>query len=144
MGRTRHAAAHDTLCIPVCANVEGELAELPEIDRAEFLASLGIRESGLAAHSRAIYRQLGLESFFTFNEKELRAWTIPAGGTTPQAAGTIHSDFEKGFVRAEVYSVEELERYASEQALRAAGRIRSEGRDYVVRDGEILFFKFTT
>jgi GTP-binding protein YchF len=138
-----HAAKQTMICIPICAKIEAELNELSESERNEFLASLGLRESGLAALTLAMYRLLGLISFFTFNEKELRAWNLCAGSTAPQAAGTIHSDFEKGFVKADVYTVEELERYASEHALRTAGRIRSEGREYVVKDGEILFFKFT-
>jgi GTP-binding protein YchF len=138
-----HAARHNIPCVPICAKIESELNELPELDRSEFLATLGLKESGLATLARALYNLLDLETFFTFNEKELHAWTIPAGSTAPVAAGTIHTDFEKGFVRADVYSVEELERYTSEHALRTAGRIRSEGRDYTVRDGEILFFKFT-
>jgi GTP-binding protein YchF len=138
-----HAAAQKIPCIPICAKIEAELNELTEPDRAEFLASLGLKESGLAALARAIYRLLNLETFFTFNEKELHAWTIHAGATAPQAAGTIHTDFEKGFVKADVYGVDDLEAFRSETALRAAGRIRSEGREYKVRDGEILFFKFT-
>ena len=138
-----HTAKQGAACVPICAKIEAELNELPETERQEFLASLGLRESGLSALSRAIYKLLGLISFFTFNEKELRAWNLREGSTAPQAAGTIHTDFEKGFVKADVYTVEELERYTSEHALRTAGRIRSEGREYVVRDGEILFFKFT-
>jgi GTP-binding protein YchF len=138
-----HAARQNTACIPICAKIESELNELSEAERNEFLSSLGLEESGLAALARAMYKLLGLISFFTFNEKELRAWNLRAGSTAPQAAGTIHSDFEKGFVKVDVYTVEELERYTSEHALRTAGRIRSEGREYVVKDGEILFFKFT-
>ena len=139
-----HAAAQKIPCIPICAKIEAELNELPPPDRAEFLASLGLKESGLAVLARAIYRLLDLETFFTFNEKELHAWTIRAGVTAPQAAGTIHTDFEKGFVKADVYSVDDLATYGSETALRTTGRIRSEGRDYRVKDGEILFFKFTS
>jgi GTP-binding protein YchF len=138
-----HAAAQKIPCIPICAKIEAELCELTETDRAEFLASLGLKESGLCALALAIYRLLDLETFFTFNEKELHAWTIRAGSTAPQAAGTIHSDFEKGFVKADVYSVDDLDAFRSEAALRTAGKIRSEGREYKVRDGEILFFKFT-
>jgi GTP-binding protein YchF len=138
-----YAAAQNIPCIPICAKIEAELCELTEPDRAEFLASLGLKESGLSALARAIYRVLDLETFFTFNEKELHAWTIRAGATAPQAAGTIHTDFEKGFVKADVYGVDDLDALGSETALRTAGRIRSEGRDYRVKDGEILFFKFT-
>jgi len=138
-----HAAKQGAACVPICAKIEAELNELPEAERLEFLASLGLSESGLSTLARAIYKLLGLISFFTFNEKELRAWDLRNGSTAPQAAGVIHSDFEKGFVKADVYTVQELERYTSEHALRTAGKIRSEGREYVVRDGEILFFKFT-
>jgi len=138
-----HAAKQAMVCIPICAKIESELNELSEVERNEFLSALGLKESGLAALARAIYKLLGLISFFTFNEKELHAWNLRAGSTAPQAAGTIHSDFEKGFVKADVYTVEELERYTSEHALRTAGRIRSEGKNYIVKDGEILFFKFT-
>lgn len=138
-----HAASTGAVCIPICAKIEAELGELAESERKEFLETLGLCESGLAALARAIYALLGLETFFTFNEKELRAWTIRRGATAPRAAGVIHTDFEKGFVKADVYSVEDLELYKSETALRAAGKIRSEGREYVVKDGEILFFKFT-
>jgi GTP-binding protein YchF len=138
-----YAVKEGVSLVPICAKIEAELNDLPEADRGEFLETMGQRESGLAPLSRAIYKLLGLETFFTFNEKELRAWSIRAGSSAPQAAGTIHSDFEKGFVRADVYSVEDLEAYKSETALRAAGRIRSEGKEYMVKDGEILFFKFT-
>ena len=129
--------------IPICAKIEAELNDLSVTDRLEFLETMNLKESGLAPLSRAMYKLLGFETFFTFNEKELRAWNLRAGSTAPQAAGTIHSDFEKGFVKADVYSVEDLEAYKSESALRAAGKIRSEGKEYVVKDGEILFFKFT-
>jgi GTP-binding protein YchF len=138
-----HAAKQGIVCIPICAKIEAELNELPEAERNEFLASLGFKESGLAALARAMYKLLGLISFFTFNEKELHAWNLHAGSTAPQAAGTVHTDFEKGFVKVDVYTVEELESYTSEHALRTAGKIRSEGREYIVKDGEILFFKFT-
>jgi GTP-binding protein YchF len=138
-----HAEKQAVACVPICAKIEAELNELAESERQEFLASLGLKEGGLNMLARAIYALLGLISFFTFNERELHAWSLRRGATAPQAAGTVHSDFEKGFVKADVYTVEELERYSSEHALRAAGRIRSEGREYVVRDGEILFFKFT-
>ena len=129
--------------VPICARIEAELNEFAEGERGEFLASLGLAESGLARLAREIYALLGLESFFTWNEKELHAWTLTKGSTAPRAAGAIHSDFEKGFVRVDVYSVGDLETFHAEAALRAAGKIRSEGRDYVVKDGEILFFKFT-
>jgi hypothetical protein len=137
------AAKRNIPCLVICAKIEAELNDLPESDRREFLVTLGLRESGLSALARAVYALLGLETFFTFNEKELRAWTIPVGATAPKAAGVIHTDFEKGFVRADVYSVDDLDVYKTETALRGAGKIRSEGKEYRVKDGEILFFKFT-
>ena len=130
-------------CLAICGRIEHEIAHMSDEDAATFLEEYGITETAVNRIIRASYDLLGLISFFTFNEKELRAWNLRDGSTAPQAAGVIHSDFEKGFVKADVYTVEELERYASEHALRAAGRIRSEGREYVVKDGEILFFKFT-
>ena len=129
-------------CIKICGKIESEIAELPENERVEFLESLGLEEPGLHRLVRAAYKLLGLETFFTAGEKENHAWTIRIGSTAPQAAGEIHSDFEKGFIRAEVYTVEDLEHYKSEAALKAAGKIRSEGREYVVKDGDIMFFKF--
>ena len=138
---TEYARSQRSACVVIKGKIESEIAELPETDRCEYLTSLGIQESGLSALTRAIYKLLGLQTFFTFNEKELHAWTIPLRCPAAQAAGVIHSDFEKGFIRADVYSVEEFEQYKSEHALRAAGKIRSEGRDYCIRDGEIVLFR---
>jgi GTP-binding protein YchF len=137
-----HAAAEGSEAIPVCATIESELAQLDEPDRREMLAGLGLEEPALASLAHAAYRLLGLRSFYTAGPKEVRAWTIPAGATAPQAAGVIHSDFEKGFIRVEVYSVDDLARYRSEKAIREAGRLRVEGRDYVIRDGDVCHFLF--
>ena len=134
------AARSGAEVVPVCAKLEAELAELDEADRAEMLAGAGLEEPALASLARAAYKTLGLQSYFTAGEKEVRAWTIPVGVTAPQAAGVIHTDFEKGFIRAEIYSLEDLETYQSEKEIRAAGKLRVEGKDYVMRDGDICHF----
>jgi GTP-binding protein YchF len=128
--------------VPVCAKLEAEIAELDEADRAEMLASAGLTEPALAVLAREAYRVLGLQSYFTAGEMEVRAWTIPVGATAPQAAGVIHTDFEKGFIRAEVYTLADLETYKSEKAIREAGRLRTEGKAYVMQDGDICHFLF--
>lgn len=136
------AAAENAGCVKLCGKLESELADLGDDDKAEFLKDLGLDEPGLAVLTREAYKLLGLETYFTAGETENRAWTIHKGFKAPEAAGVIHTDFEKGFIKADVYSLEDLETYKSEVALRAAGKIRSEGRDYVVQDGDIMFFKF--
>lgn len=128
--------------IPVCAKLEAEIAELEEPDRSEMLASVGLKEAVLPALAREAYKVLGLQSYFTAGEKEVRAWTIPVGATAPQAAGVIHSDFEKGFIRAEIYTLEDLETYKSEKEIRAAGKLRIEGKNYIIQDGDICHFLF--
>ncbi len=137
------AAAEENLVVPVCARLESELAELPEADRPEFLASVGLEEPALDALAHAAYRLLGLQSFFTAGPKQIHAWSLPAGSTAPQAAGVIHSDFERGFIRVEVYTVADLERHGSEAAIRAAGKMRLEGKEYVVQEGDVCYFLFT-
>ncbi len=128
--------------VPVCAKLEAEIAELDEGDRAEMLAGAGLSEPALAALAREAYRVLGLHSYFTAGEIEVRAWTIPIGATAPQAAGVIHTDFEKGFIRAEVYTLADLETYKGEKEIRAAGKLRVEGKGYVMQDGDICHFLF--
>jgi GTP-binding protein YchF len=128
--------------VPVCAKLEAEIAELDESDRAEMLAGAGLAEPSLAALAREAYRVLGLQSYFTAGEIEVRAWTIPIGATAPQAAGVIHTDFEKGFIRAEVYTLADLETYKSEKEIRSAGKLRVEGKGYVMQDGDICHFLF--
>jgi GTP-binding protein YchF len=137
-----YAAAHGASVVPICARLEAELAELDEADRNEMLLSVGLKEPGLGPLARATYRTLGLQSYFTAGEKEVRAWTIPIGATAPQAAGVIHSDFERGFIRCEVYTLEDLETYKSEKEIRAAGKLRVEGKSYVMQDGDICHFLF--
>jgi GTP-binding protein YchF len=128
--------------IPISSKIESELGELPEEDRAEFLGSLGLTEPGLHKLIREGYRLLGLQVYFTAGEKEVRAWEITIGAKGPEAAGVIHSDFERGFIRAETVSFADFERMGSVKAARDAGLMRSEGKEYVVKDGDILLFRF--
>jgi GTP-binding protein YchF len=128
--------------VVLCGKVESELAELGEADRAELLKSYGLEEPALATLARECYRLLGLQSYFTAGEKEVRAWTVRKGALAPEAAGVIHTDFEKGFIRAQVYSLEDLDKYGSEAAIKAAGKLRMEGKEYVVQDGDIMHFLF--
>jgi len=136
------AAEEAGAVVPVCARLEAELAELDEAEQHEMLESLGLAEPALAVLARAAYQLLGLQSFFTAGEKEIRAWTIPLGATAPQAAGVIHTDFERGFIRCETYSVEDLEKYGSEKAIRDAGKMRIEGKGYVIQDSDVCHFLF--
>jgi GTP-binding protein YchF len=128
--------------VPVCARLEAELAELDDEDRMEMLESVGLVEPALSVLARGAYKALGLHSYFTAGEKEVRAWTIPIGATAPQGAGVIHTDFERGFIRAEVYSLHDLEELHSEKAIREAGRLRVEGKEYIMKDGDICHFLF--
>jgi len=137
------AASEGAEAVSICGKFEAELADLgSEEEKREFLAEIGLEESGLSALAHAAYRLLGLRTFFTAGEDECRAWTIKAGDKAPAAAGVIHTDFEKGFIKAEVYSFDDLVALGSEKALREAGKLRQEGRDYVVQDGDVMFFKF--
>ena len=138
----QHAASVGAEVVPVCAKFESELGELDDADRLEMLESVGLTEPALGTVARAAYRTLGLQSYFTAGEQEVRAWTIPVGATAPQAAGVIHTDFEKGFIRCETYSLEHLEEYKSEKEIRAAGKMRIEGKEYVMQDGDICHFLF--
>ena len=128
--------------VPVSSKIESELAELPVEERAEFLSSLSLTEPGLHRLIRAGYRLLGLQTYFTAGEKEVRAWEIPVGAKAPEAAGVIHSDFERGFIRAETVGWDDFERVGSVKAARDQGLMRSEGKEYTVRDGDILLFRF--
>ncbi len=139
--KKRAADEHGEVVV-VCAKLESELAELNEADRAELLTSVGLKEPALNVLARAAYKLLGLQSYFTAGEKEIRAWTIPVGATAPQSAGVIHTDFERGFIRAEVYSLADLETYKSEKGIRDAGKLRVEGKSYVMHDGDICHFLF--
>ncbi len=137
-----YASSIGASVVHVCAKIEAEIAELSEEDRAEMLTSLGVVEPALAVLARTAYSVLGLQTYFTAGEKEVRAWTFPQGATAPQAAGVIHTDFEKGFIRAEIYSLEDLEKYQSEAEIRNAGRLRTEGKSYIMQDGDICHFLF--
>jgi len=128
--------------IVICGELEAQISQLPPGERHEFLEHMGLKESGLDALIRAAYKLLDLETFFTAGPKEARAWTIRRGATAPQAAGKIHSDFERGFIRAETIACDDYVVLGGEQAARAAGRMRSEGKDYVVRDGDVILFRF--
>jgi GTP-binding protein YchF len=126
--------------IPVCGDIEAELRTLPIAERPAFMRELGMKQAGLDRLVQEVYRLLGLQTFYTAGEKEIRAWTIRRGTAALDAAGVIHTDFAKHFVRAQVYSLADLERYGSEAAVKAAGKIRTEGRDYVLRDHDICYF----
>ena len=135
-----HAERMRAQSTALCGDIECELVNMEPDERAEFQREFKIAELGLPRLIRATYALLGLQTFFTAGPKEIRAWTIHRGDTGPKAAGVIHTDFEKGYVRAEVYSVEDLERHGSEAAIKAAGKLRVEGRDYVMREGDVAHF----
>ena len=128
--------------VPICAKTEADLAELDPEDAKMFMEELGLSESGLARLIRSAYALLGLQSYFTSGETETRAWTIPVGAKAPQAAGVIHSDFERGFIKAETASFEDYVSLGGEKGCRDAGRLRQEGKEYVVQDGDVMHFKF--
>ena len=136
------AAQENAQVVIVSAQVEAELVELPESDRADFLASLGVEEGGLKSLIRATYELLGLRTYFTAGPKETRAWTINAGMSAPQAAGVIHSDFERGFIKAEVVSFKDLDEAGSMAEAKARGKVRMEGKDYIMQDGDVVEFRF--
>lgn len=137
-----YAEAEGAKTVAVCAAIESEIAELDAVEQKAFLESLGLAEAGLDRVIRAGYELLGLQTYFTAGPKESRAWTIPKGATAPQAAGVIHTDFEKGFIRAEVIAYDDYAHYRGEQGVKEAGKWRLEGKDYVVRDGDIMLFRF--
>ena len=128
--------------VPISAKIEADLAEMDAEDAQMFLEEMGLEESGLARLAREAYALLGLQSYFTSGEKETKAWTIPIGAKAPQAAGVIHSDFERGFIKAETASYEDYVALGGEKGCRDAGRLRQEGKEYVVQDGDVMHFKF--
>ena len=138
----RRAAAEGAVVVPVCAAIEAEIAQLEESERAEFLSELGLSEPGLNRVIRAGYRLLGLQTFFTAGPKEVRAWTVRIGATAPQAAGVIHTDFERGFIRAEVIAFADYLAGNGEAGARDVGKLRLEGKDYVVQEGDVMHFRF--
>ncbi|MGA2860924.1 MAG: redox-regulated ATPase YchF [Steroidobacteraceae bacterium] len=139
--RARAEVEH-AVVVPVCAAIEAEIAQLPEAERAEFLRDLGLKEPGLNRVIRGAYELLGLLTYFTAGPKEVRAWTVRTGSTAPQAAGVIHTDFERGFIRAEVIAFEDYLNYRGEAGAREAGRLRLEGKEYIVREGDVMHFRF--
>jgi len=136
------AAVENARVVVLCAKIEEELAGMEPADQQEILETFGLTEPALNRLARESYSLLGLQSYFTAGEKEIRAWTIHVGATAPQAAGVIHTDFERGFIRANTYTLADLEQYGTEAAIRAAGKLRAEGKEYVVADGDILHFLF--
>jgi ribosome-binding ATPase len=138
----KRAAEEGSQVVRICGALEAEIAQLEPAERTEFLESLGLKEPGLERLIHSAYRLLDLITYFTAGVQEVRAWTIKRGTKAPGAAGVIHSDFERGFIKADCYASDDLFKYGSEQAVKEKGLLRSEGKDYVVKDGDILFFKF--
>lgn len=139
---SEYAAAENNVVVAVCAAIESELSELDDEDREEFFADMGIEEPGLNRVIRSGYDLLALQTYFTAGVKEVRAWTIPVGATAPQAAGKIHTDFEKGFIRAEVVGYDNFIEFSGESGAKEAGKWRLEGKDYIVKDGDVVHFRF--
>jgi len=137
-----YAARQNAPVVAICAKTEAELADMPDEDKAMFLAEMGLQEPGLARLIRAAFKLLGLQTYFTAGVKEVRAWTIHAGDTAPQAAGVIHTDFERGFIRAQTIAFDDFIAHGGEQGAKDAGRMRAEGKEYVVKDGDVLNFLF--
>jgi GTP-binding protein YchF len=136
------AAAEGAIVVPICAAIEAEIAQLEEADRAEFLAELKLDEPGLNRVIRGGYSLLGLQTYFTAGVKEVRAWTVHAGATAPHAAGVIHTDFERGFIRAEVIAYDDFIRCKGEAGAKEAGKLRLEGKEYIVKEGDVMHFRF--
>ena len=136
------AAQEGAIVVPICNKLEAEVSELEDDEKMEFLEELGMEEPGLNRVIRAGYSLLGLQTYFTAGPKEVRAWTIPIGATAPNAAGKIHTDFEKGFIRAEVVAYEDFIAGNGEQGAKEAGKWRLEGKEYIVQDGDLIHFRF--
>ncbi len=128
--------------VAICAKIEAEIADLEDEDKTLFLEEMGLTEAGLDRVIRAAYKLLGLDTYFTAGVKEVRAWTIKKGSTAPQAAGVIHTDFERGFIRAEVIAYDDYVQYKGEKGAQEAGKMRLEGKDYIVHDGDVMHFRF--
>ena len=137
-----YAAAQKAPVVAICAAIEAEIADMPDEDKAVFLSDMGMEEPGLNRLIRAAFGLLGLQTYFTAGVKEVRAWTVKVGATAPQAAGVIHTDFEKGFIRAEVIAFDDFVACKGEQGSKEAGKMRLEGKDYVVKDGDVMHFRF--
>ena len=137
-----YAATQDAPIVAICASMESEIAELEDADKLEFLQDMGLEEPGLNRLIRTGYKLLSLQTYFTAGVKEVRAWTVNIGATAPQAAGVIHTDFEKGFIRAEVIAYHDFIQYKGEQGSKEAGKMRLEGKEYIVKDGDVMHFRF--
>ena len=137
-----YATSKNKTVVELSGSIEMEIAGIDKEDQLEFLKEYGLEESGLNKMIRSAYKILNLETFFTAGPKEIRAWSIPKGASAPNAAGVIHTDFERGFIKAEVYNIEDLIEYKNEENIKSAGKLRQEGKDYIVNDGDIIFFKF--
>jgi GTP-binding protein YchF len=138
----RIAASQNAPIVAICAAIESEIADLDDADKADFLADMGMEEPGLDRLIRAAYKLLGLQTYFTAGVKEVRAWTIHIGDTAPQAAGVIHTDFERGFIRAQTIAFDDYIAHKGETGAKEAGKMRAEGKEYVVKDGDVLNFLF--
>jgi ribosome-binding ATPase YchF (GTP1/OBG family) len=136
------AAKENAVVVAICASMESDIAELEDEERAEFMADMGIEEPGLNRVIRSGYELLALQTYFTAGVKEVRAWTIPVNSTAPQAAGKIHTDFEKGFIRAEVIDYDSFIEFKGESGAKDAGKWRLEGKTYIVKDGDVVHFRF--
>ena len=139
---TEFAAARNAPVVTICAAIESEIVDLDDADRQAFLSDMGMEEPGLNRLIRAAFKLLGLQTYFTAGVKEVRAWTVPIGATAPQAAGVIHTDFERGFIRAQTISYEDYIAYKGEQGAKEAGKMRAEGKEYIVQDGDVMNFLF--
>jgi len=138
----KHAEAENSVVVPVCAAIEAEIGDMPDEDKAVFLSDMGMQEPGLNRVIRAAFSLLGLQTYFTAGEKEVRAWTVAVGATAPQAAGVIHTDFERGFIRAETIAYPDFVACGGETGAKEKGKMRLEGKDYVVKDGDVMHFRF--
>lgn len=139
---TAFAAGQGAPVVAICAAIEAEIADMPDEDKAVFLADMGMEEPGLNRLIRAAFGLLGLQTYFTAGVKEVRAWTVPVGSTAPQAAGVIHTDFERGFIRAEVIGFDDYIACQGEQRAKESGKMRLEGKEYIVKDGDVMHFRF--
>ena len=137
-----YATSKNKIVVELSGSIEMEIAGIDKEDQLEFLKEYGLEESGLNKMIRSAYKILNLETFFTAGPKEIRAWSIPKGASAPNAAGVIHTDFERGFIKAEVYNIDDLIEFKNEENIKSAGKLRQEGKDYIVNDGDIIFFKF--
>ena len=139
---TEHAATENAPVVAICAKIESEISDLSDEDKNVFLADIGMTEPGLNRLIRSAYTLLGLETYFTAGVQEVRAWTIHKGSTAPQAAGVIHTDFERGFIRAEVIAFNDFVTLNGEAKAKEAGKMRLEGKEYIVKDGDVMHFRF--